>query len=118
MRRVLSIAMMFVLLLPFAAPALGQTVAATPICCRMAGVHKCLLHSSETDSTPKLRALCPSQSQQAAPGHATGFRIGSEAPGTAALAISAMRVRQAEAGFRIAHSRSRQKRGPPAVRTS
>ncbi len=106
--------MMLVLLLPFAAPALGQTAAATPICCRMGGVHKCLLHASETSSTPKLREHCPMQSQQAAPGHATGWAIGAEPLATVGSSISALKVRQVEAGFRISFHRSRQKRGPPA----
>ena len=114
MRRLLSIAIMLVLLLPFAAPAFGKTVAAIPICCRMGGAHKCLLHTAETNS-PMLHEHCPMQSQQAAPAHATNWLLGTQSLQAAALAISSLKVRQAEAGFRISHYRSRQKRGPPAA---
>jgi len=113
MRRLLSIAMMLVLALPLVAPALGQS-AATPVCCMMrGGVHKCLLHAAETSGSPTFRAHCPMQSQQGAPGHATGWMLGEAGVRGIGDAVAELRVGQAEAGWRISFGRSRQKRGPP-----
>lgn len=123
MRRLLSMALstmlMLALLLPLAAPALGQSAVATvPLCCRTHGAHKCMLHRSENNDSPMVAARCPMQTQQSAPGHAADWLVGGQRFDAAGTSVSALRVRQVEAGFRISFYRSRQKRGPPSTRTS
>jgi hypothetical protein len=118
-RRLSSLAIILVLLLPLAAPALADSIAANiPICCRAHGVHKCMMHPADTSGSPKVGAHCPMQNQQAAPGHAVDWLAGRESLDHAETPVSAMRVRQVEAGFRISFCRYRQKRGPPSVQIS
>jgi len=117
MRRLLSIALLFVLALPLVAPALGQSAQQRLLlCCRKSGAHHCITSATTEDGlpAPTFRAHCPACPQSAVTGHAAGWMIGSAASAAAVAQVNPLRIRQVEAGYRISFHRSRQKRGPPA----
>jgi hypothetical protein len=113
MRRILSIALLFVFALPLVAPALGQTAQQRLLlCCRKGGAHHCI--TSATEGTPTLHEHCAASPSAAIAGHATNWIIGDASATSVAAEINPLRIRQVEAGYRISFHRSRQKRGPPA----
>lgn len=128
LRRILSILLVLAFGLPVAAPAfaLGQDSAAgLPSCCRRNGKHHCMMNveqrrmllelegkTSRWDAPVKPCPYCPGPVATAV------FHSNVLAPPTAAAVYAEIvaypaAVAQTESMRRIAHDRSRQKRGPP-----
>lgn len=125
LRRLLSIVLLAILGLPMAVPLFAATAtseANLPACCRRSGKHHCMSGEIElgskaplktTFSAPKER--CPFAPKATALVHRDVF-------GDRVLVASFYSqqtydavIAQTESKFRISRSRSRQKRGPPAL---
>jgi len=119
MRRSVAIAltMLFgwLLLLPVFAAAGESTL---PACCRRSGKHHCMARTNSNPTDPVVAGIndkCPCFPQSTVATHvefsapATGRAIYAELVGHPAVAP------QTEAGYRVSHFRSRQKRGPPTL---
>jgi hypothetical protein len=109
-------AMLLLLTLPLVAPALGQTAhQRLLLCCRM-GAHHCV--TTAISDAPMVHERCPAVSQASVAGHEAGWMAADAYPAEHGTSVEAFKARQVEAGYRISFHRSRQKRGPPAVRLS
>lgn len=64
---------------------------------------------------PTFRSHCPACPTSTVTGHAASWIIDAATQSSSAAAVTPLRIRQVEAGYRISFSRSRQKRGPPSV---
>lgn len=118
MRCILSIVLVMLLTFPLVAPALGESAQQRLfLCCRKGGAHHCLTSAAMEDGgpAPTLRAHCPANPKPAVTAHTADGMIGAAHATFASDKISAMRVRQTEAGYQISFYRSRQKRGPPSL---
>ncbi len=114
MRRFLAIAILLLLCLPLVAPAMAQPMhARVLLCCLHGGAHHCM-EISPSDQ-PTLQAPCPLCQKAVTNGHSSVSSDLTEPHPTQSLSVAALAIPQAEAGFRIAQSRSRHKRGPPAA---
>lgn len=124
MRRVLAIGLLFVFVLPVVAPAVASALGSAssesslPACCRRTGAHHCMLQSlTVSGSYRSVSSRCPyapfARVILTLP-HAIAVPAD---PAAALLFGPAVVIRQAEAGYRIAADRTRQKRGPPALVT-
>jgi hypothetical protein len=110
-------AMLLLLALPLVAPAFGQQAQhKLLLCCRMGGAHHCM--TITISDSPMAHERCPAIPEASTAAHADSWIAGSEFSAEAVQSVEALRVRQVEAGYRISFHRSRQKRGPPAVRLS
>jgi hypothetical protein len=117
MRRSIAIAltMLFswLLLLPAFAAA-GESI--VPACCRKSGKHHCMAHMNSHPTEPVVAGVhdkCPCAPQATV---ATHVEFSAPAAGRAiyaGLAGHPTASPQTEAGYRVSHFRSRQKRGPP-----
>jgi hypothetical protein len=118
MRRILSMFLLLVFAFPLVAPALGQnTQKRLLLCCRKGGAHHCLASMTMEDGqpAPAFRAHCPACSNPAVTGHgASWMNVSVQSSGTE-QAVTSLRIRQVEAGYRISSYRSRQMRGPPTA---
>ena len=127
MRRLLSIALLLLFLLPsFAASFLQSTDANLPACCRAKGKHHCMMGMMGmrmAQETASRRGFTVGILWEKCPLFPKSTAWGSSQPGTAppaqsgpvALVTAPNAILQAEAHYRIAWSRSRQKRGPPPL---
>jgi hypothetical protein len=119
MRRSIAIAlaMLFgwLLLVPAFAAAGESTV---PPCCRRTGKHHCMarMHSNTSEArVANVSAKCPYMPQATAAVHVE-FSVPPNRQAIYAGLIGHPTVSpQTEAGYRVSHFRSRQKRGPPAL---
>ncbi len=110
--------MLLLLTLPLVAPALGQTAQQRLLlCCRKGGAHHCMSVMLPGDA-PVLREHCPAFPKAPVASHAGGWMVGVTVASGRGEAVEALKARQVEAGYRISFHRSRQKRGPPAIRPS
>jgi len=117
MRRGLAVILATVVSLLLILPAfLGTGEADLPACCRKAGKHHCMHSASETSSVSfsAIREKCPSY-----PHSSLLAKLQISSPSLrqtviAGLMTNPSAAHQAEAGYRISHFRSRQKRGPPS----
>jgi hypothetical protein len=120
-RRVSAISLLVALSFSLIAPALfADPESKLPECCRRKGAHQCSMGAQ--DSAPsdgmafRVAARCPSC--PVAPAVATDATA---APASSSGAVFASLVShpsvqpQSEAHYRVSFSRSRQKRGPPAI---
>ncbi len=127
-RRILSIAVLLLLAAPLLAPFLAFASTSPsgpdlPACCRRLGAHHCAMSSSErarlVKSGPRTLTApvqpCPFRSVQPAPAPPLPYMPEpANTDSFPGLATHANSPAQAEAGYRIARDRARQKRGPPA----
>ncbi len=119
MRRSIAIALTllfgWLLLVPAFAAAAESGVAA---CCRRTGKHHCMarMHSSSTEiSVASLNSKCPCVPQATVAAHVE-FSAPSNGQAIYAGLLGHPAISpQTEAGYRVSHFRSRQKRGPPAL---
>ena len=117
-RRVLSITLFLLLLLPsFVASLLQTSDASVPVCCRAKGKHHCMMvtkmDSSRDTAADAIRERCPAFPKATA---WASSQVGTARPSHSEFAIIVTTpgaILQAEVSYRIAWSRSRQKRGPP-----
>lgn len=121
MRRALASLLLALFSFPLALPMLRADAASSlPSCCRREGKHHCSMDSgsAETPSGVALRALHPKCSSYAAastvPGSYVALLKNSLSIGASLLRYPSIEA-QTEARYRISFSRSRQKRGPPAL---
>jgi hypothetical protein len=129
MRRLLSIWLFAVIVLPLIAPLLSNGAAAEsnlPACCRRNGKHHCMMSMAEAavalsaqDGEHRFQAppeTCPYQQRamtSSAHHEISAIRI---APSTATLGLQdPTALAQVECLRRISFDRSRQKRGPPSL---
>jgi hypothetical protein len=122
-RRISSISLLLLLLLPLISPIFAATAAETnlPACCRRDGKHHCAISTvtksrainSGAIQATVIREKCPSYPAPSATAH-TNLSHG-EARATAFSNIISFetRIAQTEACRRISFDRSRHKRGPP-----
>ena len=126
MRRLLSILLLAVLLLPLGTPLLalgGAGDAGLPACCRRNGVHHCamsvpgraqLAASTRQWSTPPQH--CPFRTLALAPSQSSPFTPATPADGLfSAVLTHPSGIAQTQSRRRIARERSRHKRGPPSL---
>ncbi|HEY0795354.1 MAG TPA: hypothetical protein VGD64_06195 [Acidisarcina sp.] len=116
MRRALSIWMVVLFSLPLIAPAFASEAEANvPVCCRRHGVHHCMAMSSDPGKQSSVGAKCPmsAASSYTLQLHPV-FAAQPQSAWSPMVAHPASKA-QTEARYRIAFSRSRQKRGPPAA---
>lgn len=122
MRRLLASALVLAFFSPLIAPAFTASIneADLPACCRRNGNHHCMMYRMAMDRAPAPYRTVTNRCPYAPFAHLAilifhGY-FSHERPLTAAeSAVLAARVREAEAGYRISFSRSRQKRGPPLL---
>jgi len=116
MRQVLSVWMVVLFSFPLIAPAFAsQAEANVPVCCRRHGAHRCMAMSSEPGTQSSVGAKCRVSAAslwtlQLHPVFAAQLQTA-----VAALVANPASKAQTEARYRIAFSRSRQKRGPPVA---
>ncbi len=122
MRRLLASALVLAFFSPLIAPAFTASVrtADLPACCRRNGIHHCMMHRMAMGLAPwpyrTVQDKCPySPFANLAILLFHGYFSQKPPAAAAHAAILAARIRQAEAGYRISFSRSRQKRGPPRL---
>lgn len=122
MRRLLASALMLAFFSPLIAPAFTASVneADLPACCRRDGKHHCMMYRMAMGLAPwpyrTVQDKCPySPFAHLAILIFHGYFSHKPPAAAAHMAVLAARVRQAEAGYRISFSRSRQKRGPPLL---
>jgi hypothetical protein len=119
-RRLLSITLLLLFVLPsFAASLLQNTDSNVPVCCRAKGKHHCMMMVPETVSRggvsiSVVREKCPAFPKSTA-WASSQLTVPQSQSGIAAIVTSPNAILQAEAHYRIAWSRSRQKRGPPSL---
>jgi hypothetical protein len=119
-RRASAISVLSAILLSLIAPALlADAESNLPSCCRRNGKHHCSMSTDGSSSGPSYRVAgmqCPSfPVPTTAP---AGFAIA--LPGRSAAIFAELLQHpaihpQSEARYRVSFSRSRQKRGPPAI---
>jgi len=117
MRRGLAVVLATVVSLLLILPAfLGTGEAALPACCRKAGKHHCMLSASQTSGAAfsSIREKCPSYPHSSLLAKLQIFNPSLRQTVFAGLVADPSAANQAEAGYRISHFRSRQKRGPPS----
>ena len=116
--RILAIALLVVfgsdLAIPLLAPDLRP---ALPACCRRDGKHHCAMMDMVTgdDGTPRVfPARCPMFPKQVITASINGVApwLPAESPFVPVVILGAAKA-QTEALYRISHSRTRDKRGPP-----
>ncbi len=117
-RRFFSIALVVLLGFPlFASFFAAQAQSANlPACCRRNGAHRCMEMAAmaASSATPAVHAVCPAFPHNQASAQ-TGVWNHSASPQSAGrLETRPAVIGQVEAGYRIASTRSRHKRGPPA----
>lgn len=116
----------FPLGLPIAGPMLRTDAASSlPSCCRREGKHRCSMESggdsggAETASGPALLAIQPRCSNYPSASTVPGswnIALLKNSPSIGASLLNYPSVEaQTEAQYRVSFSRSRQKRGPPAL---
>ena len=124
MRRLLSISLLLLFVLPLVSPLLAAAPSESnlPACCRRNGKHHCAMAgqlqssgASPAASAPVLRERCPCALTAQAPSHLTYTPRQQTAAIYAGLANHPACHAQTEARLRISFDRSRQKRGPPAL---
>ncbi len=126
MRKLIAMALLALLGLPFAAPLLAMSAEHAerlPACCRKDGKHHCMMSMDELaramGDAPHMSA--PVEHCPYAPTAAMVMPVSVVAPPSAAAAIYAgvvahpAVVAQTACMRRVAETRSRQKRGPPAM---
>ena len=129
MRRLLSILLLAVLLLPLCTPLLalagapGIGDAGLPACCRRNGAHHCAMSAAGRAqlaartrqwSTPPQR--CPFRTLALAPSQFSPFTPATPAAGLfSAVLTHPSGTAQTQSRLRIARERSRHKRGPPSL---
>jgi hypothetical protein len=117
-RRFLSIALVLLLGMPLFASfvaAQGQS-ANLPACCRRNGAHRCMEMATMAASyaQPRVHAICPALPRNQASVQTGVWSHSSVQQSATRLDARPAAVAQAEAGYRIAATRSCHKRGPPA----
>ena len=121
MSRLISITLLLLFVLPsFAASLLQNTDANVPVCCRAKGKHHCMMMLPETVSrdgmaVSVIREKCPAFPKSTTWASSQLSAAPQAQSGISAIVTSPSAILQAEAHYRIAWSRSRQKRGPPSL---
>ncbi len=123
-RRTLSILLLLLVAMPLLAPLFAAQAAATlPVCCRRAGAHQCaggdmmMRAMSDTGRTLSIiRTKCPAFPKAVAATLLQPALFSQVQSRFAAIVAHPCGQPQTEARYRIAFSRSRQKRGPPVIR--
>ena len=119
MRRLLSITLLLLVVFPLAAPLFAASgEAQLPACCRKAGAHHCMMGAMDESEGPRVvayRDRCPAFPKGSMPSHTQDWSIAGPSVEIARFAVMNPSLPQIEAQYRISFSRSRQKRGPPAV---
>ena len=119
MRRVLSITLFVLLLLPTFWASLFQTTGETvPVCCRAKGKHHCMMMAELSSKLGSVTGVIGER----CPAYPKGTAWSSSQPGTlrpnqsetVPVQAAPSTSLKAETFYRIAWSRSRQKRGPPS----
>ena len=135
MRRILSILLAVICLLPLLTPVLSAQVdadAQLPACCRRRGVHHCIMNAGAMKASAEGAVAqaagdagerrvsapveqCPYCPHSLGVAHHDNAAPGESSEMLAGLIVEPSAVAQAECLRRISFDRSRQKRGPPAV---
>ncbi len=119
-RRLLSITLLLLLVLPsLAATLLQNTDANVPVCCRAKGNHHCMmlpeLVTRDGMAVRMARERCPAFPKWTAWVSSPLSPAALAQSGISVVVISPNAILQAEAHYRFAWSRSRQRRGPPSL---
>jgi len=120
MRRLLAAVLVVAFFSPLIAPVFTASIneADLPACCRRNGMHHCMMYRMAMGLAPWPYRTVQDKCPYSPFAHLSillfhGY-FSHERPFAAAhSAVLAARIREAEAGYRISFSRSRQKRGPP-----
>jgi hypothetical protein len=125
MRRVLSLCLFAVTLLPLLAPLLSVGAAAqagVPACCRRGGRHHCMmmgdaavLSENGQHHARSPREICPYQQKALAAVHHEQVAMAASPSSMLVVLHEPDAPAQVECLWRISFDRSRQKRGPPAI---
>ena len=67
------------------------------------------------DGSPRMHERCPNLPTGSVVSHAAAWLVPQATLAASLHTAEPLKLRQVEAGYRISHLRSRQKRGPPAV---
>ena len=127
LRRLLSILLLAVIGLPLAAPLFAATSrgeSSIPACCRRNGKHHCtggMQRDSKASSKPAFHApreSCPYTPTLPATIHSETFAVPPRTVVADVLLTHDAVIAQTESKLRISRTRSRQKRGPPAISAS
>ena len=118
MRRALASLLLALFSFPLIVPMLRPDASSSlPSCCRREGKHHCTM-GPESTSREGLNAIRPKcanyPSTTAVPGSSVAFLKKSPSICVSLLSFPPVQAR-AEAQYRVSFSRSRQKRGPPAL---
>jgi hypothetical protein len=122
MRRLLASALVLAFFSPLIAPVFTASVIEVdlPACCRRNGKHHCVMYRMAMGWAPWPYRTVQDKCPYSPFAHLSvllfhGYFSPERTASAAHSAVLAARVPQAEAGYRISFSRSRQKRGPPDV---
>jgi len=119
-RRVLSITLLVLFLWPYLAASFLQTTEASlPMCCRAKGKHHCMMaamtRSRQGVAVGIVREKCPAFPKATAWSRSQPGTAQQEQSDCVKIVADPNVIRQIEAEYRIAWSRSRQKRGPSSL---
>jgi hypothetical protein len=95
----------------------GSAVSNLPACCRKNGRHHCAMLdklAAVDASFAAAKGKCPSFPRATAAGHIETFNASSRQSILAGIVGHPSVSPQIEAGYRVSHFRSKQKRGPPS----
>lgn len=122
MRRVMAAVLVLAFSGPLIAPVFTASIneANLPACCRRNGKHHCMMYWMAMGRVPWPYRTVEDKCPYSPFAHLSillfhGYFGHDHPPAIAHSAVRAPRIRQAEAGYRISFSRSRQKRGPPRL---
>jgi hypothetical protein len=119
-RRALTFVLLLLFSYPLVAPAFASAPdeASLPACCRRNGRHHCAMAGmgmEQNDRNTSVRERCPYCPQAKAIVWQSTIAAMTRQTLFAGMIFQPAAGAQAEAGFRISFSRSRQKRGPPQL---
>ena len=125
LRKILSIALLVILGMPFVSPLFALSAKSdvgVRACCRRNGMHHCVLSAGEraelSQHDPAFSApaqRCPYCPASVVAVHGDSFAVSTAKAVYAGLIAHPAVVAQTESKLHISRSRSRQKRGPPAL---
>jgi hypothetical protein len=118
MRRALASLLLAVFSFPLIVPILRVDAANLPSCCRREGQHRCSMDSASTyqEGLSPVQSKCSNYPSTLAVRGNSNVALFKHSPTIcASLQCYSSAPAQTEAQYRVSFSRSRQKRGPPAL---
>jgi hypothetical protein len=114
-RRIISIALVWVLGLPlFASAFIGAHASTVALCCRKGAFHHCMEMASTPAGAPELRATCPAYPRSASSVPTTIAIILPQLDTSVSHSIKPVSIGNVADGYQVALASSRWTRGPPA----